>query len=261
MYTIKEVPIGGGVSIGVCLHDEAVGYGLSQWSLQSLRPQERLRDQSEFQRLSVGLCDAMRLMDITTAYTMYAYAEVEVWKAKIVREFPQGDRMVLSPDRGIFRIKKPGDGVFLKPAEAFVMATEGCPLLIASADEYMVVAHARHIYVVEAAITELLRRGVNPAEAFVMATEGCPLLIASADEYMVVAHARHIYVVEAAITELLRRGVNPDDVRLWMQPPSQELELAFTGKACQLGIRMAWTTDFVHTEKPGKKLIMVKRSA
>ncbi len=214
MYTIKEVPIGGGVSIGVCLHDEAVGYGLSQWSLQSLRPQERLRDQSEFQRLSVGLCDAMRLMDITTAYTMYAYAEVEVWKAKIVREFPQGDRMVLSPDRGIFRIKKPGDGVFLKPAEAFVMATEGCPLLIASADEYMVVAHARHIY-----------------------------------------------VVEAAITELLRRGVNPDDVRLWMQPPSQELELAFTGKACQLGIRMAWTTDFVHTEKPGKKLIMVKRNA
>ena len=214
MYTIKEVPIGGGGSIGGCLHDEAVGDGFSQWSLQSLRPQERLRDQSEFQRLSVGLCDAMRLMDITTAYTMYAYAEVEVWKAKIVREFPQGDRMVLSPDRGIFRIKKPGDGVFLKPAEAFVMATEGCPLLIASADEYMVVAHARHIY-----------------------------------------------VVEAAITELLRRGVNPDDVRLWMQPPSQELELAFTGKACQLGIRMAWTTDFVHTEKPGKKLIMVKRNA
>ena len=156
----------------------------------------------------------MRLMDITTAYTMYAYAEVEVWKAKIVREFPQGDRMVLGPNRGIFRMKKPGDGVFLKPAEAFVMAVEGCPLLIASADKYMVVAHARHIY-----------------------------------------------VVEAAITELLRRGVNPDDVRLWMQPPSQELELAFTGKACQLGIRMAWTTDFVHTEKPGKKLIVVKRNA
>jgi len=213
MYT-KEISIGGGVSIGVCLHDEATGYGLSQWSLQPLRPQERLRDQSEFQRLSVGLCNAMRLMDITTAYTMYAYAEVEVWKAKIVREFPQGDRMVLGPNRGIFRMKKPGDGVFLKPAEAFVMAVEGCPLLIASADKYMVVAHARHIY-----------------------------------------------VVEAAITELLRRGVNPDDVRLWMQPPSQELELAFTGKACQLGIRMAWTTDFVHTEKPGKKLIVVKRNA
>jgi len=46
-------------------------------------------------------------------------------------------------------------GVEVKPCDTFVMNADGCPVIIATAGQKMMVAHARHAYVVNAIIAAL----------------------------------------------------------------------------------------------------------
>lgn len=112
-------------------------YGLSNWSL---RPIQKQKDAYyEHRRLANGLCAALVSMGVQRAYA----PNVVVASARIVDTSELTVRIKLGVELHIYRNQEfPADGVFLWPGDAFMMSGAGCPLIIATAGENMVVSHA-----------------------------------------------------------------------------------------------------------------------
>ncbi len=125
------------VSIGTLGPKEANQYGLNGgWSLKLMQTQEDVFKQYG---LAVGLRRTLRDMNVRKAYA----PNVEPMSAIVVGTHVLNTRIRLGGHTYLYRKKQvPADGVFLRPGEAFVMSAAGCPVIIATAGEYMIVAHA-----------------------------------------------------------------------------------------------------------------------
>lgn len=116
--------------------DDASRYYLRNWSLKPIQePDDALRCGELTRGLRAALCSI-------GAKTAYA-PNVAVMSAIVVPAEKLKKQILLEKHACLYRDKDvSADGVILPPGTAFVMSGAGCPLIIASAGEHAVVAHA-----------------------------------------------------------------------------------------------------------------------
>src|SRR3989344_558150 len=170
MFAFDTVPVGKlTATVNAWSPDDAKRYQLKNWSLRSLQTQD-----DAFKHHALANCLRVALGSIGVK-TAYAPSVVAMSAVMAHPEDIKKNRIQLGID--IYRNPEcPADGVFLQPNEAFVMSGAGCPFIIATADEHMIVAHAgrdslvernavlgrpsrRHVSIVYAIIEEFLKKG------------------------------------------------------------------------------------------------------
>lgn len=116
--------------------NDASRYYLRSWSLKPIQEHD---DALKHRELASGLCATLHSIGAKMAYApnVAAMSATIVRVGKLGKQIPLGDGVVLHRDKDV-----PADGVFLPPGKAFMMSGAGCPLIIATAGEYAVVAHA-----------------------------------------------------------------------------------------------------------------------
>lgn len=115
---------------------EANQYGLSDWSLKSMQTQE---DSYRQHGLAIGLRRVLQSMRVRRAYA----PNVVMASAVVVNARVLDTRIKLGGDVCLYRKKQvPADAVFVPSGRAFVASGAGCPFIVATADEHMIVAHA-----------------------------------------------------------------------------------------------------------------------
>lgn len=169
------------VSIGVLGPYEAQERGLPSWSLAVMQKQQDLQ---EHYQLAMGIHVALRGMEAKRAYA----PNVAVASARIISPSELKTRIRLS-SIDLYRNKDmPADGTFLDRNEAFVMSAAGCPVIIATAGDRLIVAHAGRDSLVD-------RRAV-------MGATPC---------------REHLSVVHAIIEAFAKKGLAPETVKMCMQ--------------------------------------------
>jgi len=169
------------VTVGAWSPDDAKRCKLSSWSLRTLQIQE---DIFKHHALANGVRAAIDSVGAQRAYapSVVTANAVVVSSAELENRIPLGKSIVLYRNKDI-----PADGVFLEPGEAFVMSGAGCPVIIAIAGEYMIVAHAGR--------DSLIERN---------AVFGKP-------------SRKRVSIVYAMIEALAKRGAAPEDINMCMQ--------------------------------------------
>lgn len=148
--------------------------GFLSWSLLPLQTQ---KDVSTHYALAIGVRAALRSIGVRRAYA----PNVGPASAAIVSATDLKECILLGGGVSLYRNHSiPADGVFLKPGDAFVMSAAGCPVIIATDGEHMLVAHAgrdslidrnavmglpmtrEHLSIVDAIIAAFKEKGVPP---------------------------------------------------------------------------------------------------
>lgn len=161
-----------GVKIGVWCPTDAPPEG---WSLRTLQRQE---DVKRNEHLTRGVREALRKMGVYKAYAPHiAPASARIVDTRALNErIDLGEGFILQRNNLL-----PADGLFVGKGYAFVMSSWGCPVIIATADEQMIVAHAgrdslidrgavvgeptrKHVSVVDAIIEAFSERGIPPSK-------------------------------------------------------------------------------------------------
>ncbi|MCX6787164.1 MAG: hypothetical protein NTY93_01405 [Candidatus Kaiserbacteria bacterium] len=117
--------------------NEIEKYGVKRnWSLKPLQTQEDVPREPE---LVAGLRDVLQKMNVHKAYAPHVASA----SAQVIDINELTERINLGAGRYLYRnCSVPADGVFIKPQHAFMMSSAGCPIIIATGGEHMVVAHA-----------------------------------------------------------------------------------------------------------------------
>ncbi len=273
----KEVPIGQQEAILTVFEpDEAPRYGLTDWSLAPLQTQGDVQERYAHAK---GISAALRSVGIREAFAPHvaAASAVIIDPAELVRRIRLGSvSLYRNPD-------KPADGVPLNPGEAFVASAAGCPIIMASADAYMVVAHAGrdslidrgevtsgkpsrpHSSVVDAIVAEFKKRGITPYEIAMCMHFAIP---AESFEHRF-SHPRY-----GEFNRELEKFINRRWPKCTVSGDNSmflNLEFVFEEQAKQAGVWMvgamnslAEFPEFAHTrdgKDPGRRnLIIVKRA-
>jgi len=180
MYKIK-VSVGGiTVKIGALCPNEISERG---WSLARIQEQ---KDVDEQFMLAKGLRDALAKMGVHRAYA----PNVAEFSARVLndtsllkKQIDLGQNIIIRRDKSV-----PADGVLVKSGYAFVMSGAGCPVIIATAGDDMVVAHAGRGSLID-------RNAVN----------GDP------------SRREHESVVDAIVNALVDRGYSRDEITMCME--------------------------------------------
>lgn len=136
MYT-QTIPVGKtSLFVGAVGPKEAEERGIPRsWSLRQMQQQ---KDVAEHFRLAKALQSVFRKMDVHRAFAPH----VAPASARIVENAILEDKIRLG-DAYLYRNNSvPADGVSLNPDETFVMSAAGCPVIIATDDDHVIVAHA-----------------------------------------------------------------------------------------------------------------------
>ncbi|MHB0865518.1 MAG: hypothetical protein ACYC1Y_01255 [Minisyncoccota bacterium] len=275
MHTYKiERP---SVTLGALGPKSARQQGFLNWSLQQMQNQE---DVYRHYGLATGLYMALRTLNVRRAYApQVAPASAAIVDASVLR-----DRIRLTGNVSLYRGKDvPADGVFLKPNEAFVMSSAGCPVIIAHADEHMIVAHAGRDSLIDrgAVIGTPTRKHVSIVDAIIDAFKQKSVAIhrmtmcmqfsisAEAFEHRF-DHPQH-GAYNRALASFIDEKWPASAMRKTADSLLLNLESVFIEQARQAGIRNVWTflslsecPDLAHTrdgKKPDRRnLILVKRN-
>jgi hypothetical protein len=137
MHVLNDVPVGRlNATVAALTPRDAEMQNIATWSLKHFQTQEDVPKQP---RLAKALTHLMYCLGVHTAYA----PNVVPASARIVDIgdldvcINSGTELQLYRRQGL-----PADGVFLEPNEAFVMSGAGCPIIIATADNSFIVAHA-----------------------------------------------------------------------------------------------------------------------
>jgi hypothetical protein len=254
--------------------DDARENQLTDWSLKGLQsisdiPSNRL----------LGLVLSRKLKNFCIAEALAPH--VALASARIV-EISQLDRKIKFQDQGptIYRNKElPADGVVLRPKQAFIMSSAGCPLIVASAGDHMIVAHAardslihrgavtgdptrKHLSVVDS-IIDTFHRYEMPIDTISMTM----LFAIPAEEFEhSESHPEYGNYNRALGTFVESRwpgGIVRKDGLMFL-----DLEQVFIEQAMSSGVKKAFSMcslgqfpDLVHTARSGERnLIIVKRN-
>ncbi|MDP2665457.1 MAG: hypothetical protein Q8P23_02300 [bacterium] len=181
MNSRQEV-IGGSCTVSTVFGpSDAEFYEIQSWSLKPLQRQEDVPNNRVFSEV---LSYVLSHVGVKTAFApSIAHAS-----ANIVDTADLKDKIFLGDGVRLYRNKDlPADGIFLEPNETFVMSAAGCPVITATGDGHMIVAHAGR--------DSLIDRG---------AVLGEPT-------------RKHLSVVHAIIDAFKERGVPAKDVDMCMQ--------------------------------------------
>jgi hypothetical protein len=141
-------------------------------------------DLQEHYQLAMGIHVALRGMGAKRAYA----PSVAAASARIIASSELKNRIRLS-SIDLYRNKDiPADGTFLNRNEAFVMSAAGCPMIIASAGDHLIVAHAGRDSLVD-------RRAVMGATPY----------------------REHLSVVHSIIEAFAEKGLAPKTIKMCMQ--------------------------------------------
>ena len=170
MFAFEKMGLGKlNATVNAWSPEDARWYGFRNWSLRELQTQD---DSVRLHSLSKGIRSALVSVGVRTAYA----PNVAAMSAVIANPEDMTKKILLERTELYRNAEFPADGVFIGPGQAFVASTSGCPLIIATAGEHMIVAHAgrdsliernavlgkpsrRHVSVVYAIIEELLKKG------------------------------------------------------------------------------------------------------
>ncbi len=253
-------------------------YGLANWSLQPIQTQQ---DVYIHQRLTKALRTTFEGME---TYRVYAPHVVPA-SAEIVNTTTLKKCIRLGGDVSLYRNNEvPADGVFLKKGEGFAMSAAGCPIIIATAYEHMIVAHAgrdsliersavmgeparKHLSIVNAIIEAFKERGARTHEIVMCMQFSIPV---GKFEHRF-DHPRHGAYNKALAAFIDERWKNCM-IRENGNAMFLSLESLFVEQARQAGVSHVWAAvslernyGLAHThdgEDPGRRnLIFVKRNA
>ncbi|OGG92917.1 hypothetical protein A2609_03565 [Candidatus Kaiserbacteria bacterium RIFOXYD1_FULL_47_14] len=106
------------------------------WGLKPLQTQH---DANKNQELVKQLYDALRKMGVHKAYApnVASSSAIIIDGGELKEQIDLGTGVRLHRNSTV-----PADGIFLKKGQAFVMSSAGCPVIIATASNHMIVAHA-----------------------------------------------------------------------------------------------------------------------
>ena len=148
--------------------------GLPSWSLKSMQNQQ---DADNNPRLVDGIYFALHQIGACRAFSPNVVpASAQIIDSTVLKPISLGNNFVLHRDKNIH-----ADGIFLKPGEAFVMSGAGCPIIIATGGDQMIVAHAgrdslidrgavignptrKHVSVVHSIIDAFKEKGIPVSE-------------------------------------------------------------------------------------------------
>lgn len=164
------------LTVGVACPNEAEKNGITSWSLKPLRNKHAVID--ERSPLVAGLRKTLRKMG-----THYVYApNVTTFSARIVDTRVPWRRLSVGDGRFLHVSDFcSADGVLLSRGRSFIMSGSGCPIILASGENNVVVAHAgrdslidrgavggkptrEHVSVVDAIVDAFAKRGTRPPQ-------------------------------------------------------------------------------------------------
>lgn len=264
------------VTVSAWTPEDAHRYGFSNWSLKPIQTRD---DTTQHHALANGIRAAISSMGARRAYA----PNVAMASATIISADDLKERILLG-NIELYRDKKvSADGVFLRPGEAFVMSAAGCPLIIATSGEHVIVAHAgrdslierdavlgkpfrQHVSIVYAIIEEFLKKD-EPLNGIAM----CMLF--SIPTELFDHHPRHPEhgAYNRALITMVDTLWHGSTVRK-NENVFLDMESIFVNQAREKGIRRAWAThslrDFpalAHTrdgKDPSRRnLFVIKRNA
>ena len=263
------------ISIGTFGPKEAKPYGLiGGWSLKSMQTPE---DSYKQYGLTIGLRRALQSMEIRRAYA----PNVASSSAVVVNASTLNTRIKLGGRVCLYRKKQvPADAVFLRPNEAFVMSAAGCPVIIATSGEYMLVAHAGRDSLIErsAVLGAPAREHPSIVNAIIEAfsKKGVAVNQISMSMHLAIPPAafehRFDHPYYGAYNRALAQYVDDRWAGCTVHKDNSmflDIESVFIEQARQAGLRYVWATlpldtcpDLVHTrtgENPHQRnLIVVK---
>ncbi len=274
MFTFNAVPVGKlTATVNVWSPDDA----LHNWSLRPLQTQD---DAFKHSTLANGLRAALGSIGVKTAYApSVATMSAVVALSEEVRK----NRIRLGEAELYRNPDLPADGVFLQPNEAFVMSGAGCPFIIATAGEYMIVAHAggkslverdavlgrpsrQHVSVVYALIEELLKVG-EPLNEIVLCMMFCIPTELFDHHPLHPEHGVYNQKLAKMVDTLWNGSTFRKDGNVFL-----DLESVFVKQAREMGVHRAWATHslrefptLAHTrdgkDSSRRNLFIVKRNA
>jgi len=277
MFAFNTVPVGKlTAAVNAWSPDDAKQYRLQNWSLRPLQTQS---DTFKHHALANGLRAALVSIGTKTAYAPSVAAMSAVIASP---EDLRKNKMRLGAD--LYRNPDlPADGVFLQPGEAFVMSGAGCPFIIATAGEHMIVAHAgrkslaetdavlgrpsrRHVSIVYAIIEELLKKG-EPLNEIVLYMMFCIPAELFDHHPMHPEHSEYNRKLVELVDTLWNGSTFQKDGNVFV-----DLESIFVKQAREMGVHRAWATHslrefpaLAHTrdgKDPSRRnLFVVKRNA
>jgi len=218
------------------------------WSLKSLQTQEDVRVQCH---LATGLREALRDIGVHKAFAPH----VVLASAQIADRNAFKQPIDLGEGRHLYRNQDvPADGVFIGKGHAFVMSSGGCPIIISTAGEQMIVAHAGrdslvdrgavtgnptrpHVSVVNAIVEAFLERGATLRDISM-----CMMFSISASLFthslIDLNHGTYNY----ALWEFIK-GRWPSGVVRHKNNMLLSLEMLFEEQAREAGVRNVWYTN------------------
>lgn len=274
-----DLPVGRlEAAIMVFGHTDALHYGLPSWSLLPLQKQE---DVPKNLRLINTIFVELGYLGIKEAFAPRAAAA----SAHIVSssELMCADQIGLR-DTLLYRNHAlPADGVLLESNQAFVMSGAGCPIIIGTAGEKMIVAHAardslidrgtvvgkptrQHVSIVDAMIEKFQKHGASLDDIALAMLFAIPAL-----EFEHSVHHPQYGEYNKKLIQFVSANY-PDGILRRAGTTYLNLELVFIGQAQQAGVRRAWAIhslaqypQLVHTcvgENASKRnLFIIKRNA
>lgn len=264
------------VTVSAWTPEDANRYGFSNWSLKPIQTRD---DATRHHALANGLRAAISSMGARRAYA----PNVAMASATIISADELKKRILLG-NIELYRDKEvPADGVSLRPGDAFVMSTAGCPIIIATAGEHVIVAHAgrdsliernavlgkpsrQHMSIVYAVIEEFLKRGESLNRIAMCMLFSIPTELF--DHHP--RHPEHGAYNRALVTmvdTLWHGSTVRKDENVFL-----DMESVFVNQAREMGVRCAWAThslrnfpSLAHTrdgKDPSRRnLFVVKRNA
>jgi hypothetical protein len=201
-----------GITVAALQPLESEKYGLLNWSLKSIQNQKDADAKEHFVLVS-GLKAVFKEMGLHRVFAPnIAPASARIIDTRLLKE-----AVNLGEDIVMYRNQdEAGDGVFLGRGTGIAMGIAGCPAVIATAGEQMIVAHAGR--------DSLIDRG---------AVLGEPT-------------RRHVSIVDAIIEAFLERGISPNDIVMCMlfAIPAKEFVHSFSHP--EYGLYNYRLCEFIH---------------
>jgi len=256
--------------------EDAEEQGIPNWSLKHLQHD---RDKTHCHLLAKGISKKLRELGVSDAFAPHVAAA----SGHVVNAMDMTNRIRLNKNCLHRNPGLPADGVFLDTNNAFMMSSSGCPIIMASAGNEFVAAHAgrdslidrgavigtpirKHVSVVDTIVEKFEGHGAQPCDIVMVMLFAIPAEAFAHPE----DHPRYGQFNRALADFVGNRwpgGVFQKQKQIFL-----DLEKVFVEQALQKGVRQVWAAHSMlkypsmsHT-RDGKdierrNLIIVKRTS
>lgn len=252
MYTLSNLSLGNTkIDITVLSPWEATKHGLASWSLTHIQKPEDA-DKNPF--LTDALASVFSKLCVHNAYA----PKINAHSARVVSGESLDTMIRIGTACRLHRNQDlPADGVLIHKKNAFVVSSAGCPVILASAGDHFIVAHAsrdslidrgavmgnpsrpEHLSsVVYSIIGALRKKGAFPSD-ITMAM----LFSINAEDFEHSENHSQYGEYNSALVRYVGKRWADGIVRGENGETFLDLESVFMEQACSVGVRHVWTTN------------------